>query len=148
MTETPYSFSVRVRAPYAEVEATVREALKSEGFGVLTEIDAAAAFREKLGREFRRYKILGACNPRLAYEALTADLELGTLLPCNVVLYEDGSSTVVSAMDPRVVLSLVGNPAIERVARDVRARLERVLNEVGRKAGAAGSEEGGESGGH
>ena len=129
--ETGYTFGTRVRADFDEAERRVREALEKEGFGVLTEIDVREAFREKLGRSFRAYKILGACNPPLAYEALSSELDLGALLPCNVVLYEEDGDVVVSAMDPEAVLSLVSKPEVEAIAGEVSRRLERVLREVG-----------------
>ena len=128
---TDYTFAIRLRTDFEAVEGLVREALQKEGFGVLTEIDVREAFREKLGRSFRPYKILGACNPPLAYEALSNELELGALLPCNVVLYEENGDVVVMAMDPEAVLSLVSKPAVEEIAREVRVRLERVLKQVG-----------------
>ncbi len=130
LTSTDYSLSVRTRLSFDEAERRVREGLGREGFGVLTEIDLRKAFEEKLDRRFRRYKILGACNPPLAFEALSAELELGTLLPCNVVLYEDGDEVVVSAMDPEAALSLVKNPKVGLIAIEVRSRLCRVLREV------------------
>lgn len=128
--ETGYTLSVRLSIPFSEAERQVRAALQKEGFGILTEADIQAAFREKLERSFRPYKILGACNPALAYEALSSELEIGALLPCNVVLYEDGGEVVVSAMDPEAVLSLVSSPEVEEIAREVRGRLERALEQV------------------
>jgi uncharacterized protein (DUF302 family) len=131
LTTTEYSLSVRTRRPLAEVEAAVRDALKREGFGVLTEIDLQAAFREKLGRETAPYRILGACNPELAFRAWSADPEVGTLLPCNVAIYAAGDWVVVSAVDPEAMLGLLRAPEIEEVARDARTRLTRVLEAVG-----------------
>lgn len=135
--ETGYTLSVRLSLPFDEAERRVRAALQNEGFGILTEIDIEAAFREKLERSFRPYKILGACNPPLAYEALSSEIEIGALLPCNVVLYEDDGAVVVSAMDPEAVLSLVSSPEVEKIAGEVQERLERVLGEVAR-SGEAG----------
>lgn len=135
--ETGYTLSVRLSLPFDEAERRVRAALQNEGFGILTEIDIKAAFREKLERSFRPYKILGACNPPLAYEALSSEIEIGALLPCNVVLYEDDGAVVVSAMDPEAVLSLVSSPEVEKIAGEVQERLERVLGEVAR-SGEAG----------
>ena len=128
--ETGYTISVRLSVPFNEAERKVRAALQDEGFGILTEADIQAAFREKLGLTFRPYKILGACNPSLAHRALTSELEIGALLPCNVVLYEDGGRVVVSAMDPSAVLSLVSNAEIEGIADEARGRLERALRKV------------------
>ncbi len=104
-----------------------RAALTAQGFGVLTEIDIRKTLKEKLDVDFRRYTILGACNPPFAHRALSADLEVGLLLPCNVVLYEDGAGTVVRAMDPQAVLGLMTNPAITSLAREVRDRLVRAF---------------------
>jgi uncharacterized protein (DUF302 family) len=129
---TRYGFSTRVRMPYAEAIERVREELAKEGFGVLTEIDIAATLRKKLDVDFRPYVILGACNPPLAHRALTEEIDIGLLLPCNVIVYagETGDESVVAAMDPRAALSLADNPAIAEVAEDVRSRLERVLRGV------------------
>lgn len=124
-----YAFGKSVRAPFAETEARVRAELLKEGFGILTEIDVADKFREKLGKEFRRYLILGACNPAMAWEAFGRELDIGTLLPCNVVVYEgDGEETVVMVMDPIAALSLIGNPEITELAMLVKQKMERVLS--------------------
>lgn len=132
--DTGYTFSVRLSVPFDEAEREVRAALQQEGFGILTEADIQTAFREKLDRPFRPYKILGACNPALAYEALSSELEIGALLPCNVILYEDDGQVVVSAMDPEAVLSLVSSPEVKEIADDVRGRLERVLGQLARSS--------------
>lgn len=130
--DTGYTFSVRLSIPFDDAERQVRAALQGEGFGILTEADIQAAFREKLARSFRRYKILGACNPALAYEVLSSELEIGALLPCNVILYEDDGQVVVSAMDPEAVLALVSSPEVKEIADEVRGRLERALGKVAR----------------
>jgi uncharacterized protein (DUF302 family) len=111
---------------YDAVLAKLPDALKAEGFGVLTEIDVRETLRAKLGVEFRRYKILGACNPPLAYQALQAELGVGVMLPCNVTVYEDGDGTVVNAVDPMETIA-AGHPALQPIAQEVRARLTRVL---------------------
>jgi uncharacterized protein (DUF302 family) len=112
------------------VEATV-EALGEEGFGVLCDIDVRATLREKLDEEFRNYRILGACNPPLAHEAMETELQLGALLPCNVVVYErDDGAVGVSAVDPGELLSVVDNPDLDPVADEVEARFERALDAV------------------
>src|SRR5690349_16129890 len=110
-TSTPYAFGKTVASPFVTTEKMVREELQKEGFGVLTEIDVAGKFREKLGKEFRNYVILGACNPALAWEAISRELNIGTLLPCNVVIYTtDDGRTAVMIMDPVAALGLIDNP--------------------------------------
>ncbi|TWJ16682.1 DUF302 domain-containing protein [Geobacter argillaceus] len=124
-----YAFGKAVQTTFAETEARVREELLKEGFGILTEIDVASKFREKLGKDFRKYLILGACNPALAWEAFGRELDIGTLLPCNVVVYEgDDAQTVVMIMDPVAALSLIGNPEVEELALLVKQKMERVLS--------------------
>ncbi|TSK09175.1 MAG: DUF302 domain-containing protein [Geobacter sp.] len=124
----PYAFGKTVDLPYAEVEQKVREELAKEGFGILTEIDVRKKFSEKLQKEFRDYTILGACNPPLAYQALNREIDLGTLLPCNVVVYtRDDGKTAVMVMDPVAALSMIGNPEMTEFAQTVAQKLERVL---------------------
>jgi uncharacterized protein (DUF302 family) len=107
----------------------VKDALKGEGFGVLTEIDVRDTLKQKLGVDFRRYDIIGACNPPLAYGALEREIDIGLLLPCNVIVYEeeDGGGCVVAALDPEVMMGVTGNPALQTVAVEARTRLERAL---------------------
>jgi uncharacterized protein (DUF302 family) len=115
----------------AVVDATVA-ALQDEGFGVLCDIDVQATFAEKLDADFRRYRILGACNPPLAHEGLCEEPELGALLPCNVIVYEsDGGGVTVSAVDPGRLVGITGDPALDSIADEVRERFERVLDAVG-----------------
>lgn len=127
---TPYAFGKTVGTGFGETERALREELAREGFGILSEIDVTAKFREKLGREFRRYVILGACNPGLAWEAFSRELNIGTLLPCNVVLYESDKGTTVMVMDPVAALSLIRNPEIDELAGIVREKMERVLSRL------------------
>lgn len=123
-----YSFGKTVQSGYSDTIRKATEALASEGFGVLTTIDVAATLRKKLGKETRPYVILGACNPQFAHRALEAEPEIGTLLPCNVVVREqEDGATRVDIMDPRAVLELTGRPDIAPIANEVRQRLERVL---------------------
>jgi uncharacterized protein (DUF302 family) len=126
--QTAYAFGKDIDAPFGEVEQKVRQELAREGFGILTEINVQDKFREKLGKEFREYVILGACNPALAYEAFAKEINIGTLLPCNVVVYrDDNAKTVVMVMDPVAALGVIGNAVLTEIATQVRTRMERVL---------------------
>ena len=127
MSDPGYGFGRTVAAPYAEVVARVRDALKREGFGVITEIDVKATMKEKLDRDVAAYVILGACNPGYAHQVLEADPQLGLFLPCNVIVYETAGGTRVSAVDPEAMLSLSGNEDLSHVATEVKARLVRVV---------------------
>ncbi|WP_311171839.1 DUF302 domain-containing protein [Halobellus ordinarius] len=112
------------------VDATIA-ALNDEGFGVLCDIDIQATLEEKLGEEFRQYRILGACNPSLAYEGLNEEIELGALLPCNVIVYErDDGAVVVSAVDPGQLIGITDNDALDSIATEVSERFDRVLTAV------------------
>lgn len=126
-----YGFSTTLPVPYEQAISQVTEALKQEGFGVLTEIDVKATLKKKLGVDFKPYIILGACNPNLAYQALQAEPELGLLLPCNVIVYDNGDGTsTVSIVDPVQMLGVVGNPALEPIAKEADTRLRRVLEHL------------------
>jgi uncharacterized protein (DUF302 family) len=126
-TRTDDTLRARLNLPYAQAVEQATLALKAEGFGILTEIDVQATLKEKLDVDFRKYVILGACNPPLAHQALTNQLEIGLLLPCNVIVYEDDGGSVVSIVDPITMLNTTENPALESVARAARSRLERVI---------------------
>jgi uncharacterized protein (DUF302 family) len=129
--QTAYAFGKQIDAPFGEVEQKVRQELAKEGFGVLTEINIKDKFKEKLGKDFREYVILGACNPPLAWEAFSKEINIGTLLPCNVVVYQDdGCKSVVMVMDPVAALGVIGNPELTAIATQVRTRMERVLAAV------------------
>ena len=127
MLATGYTLSATTGLPFADAVERVRTELKEEGFGVLCEIDVQATLREKLGVEEEPYTILGACNPPLAHQALSAEPELGTLLPCNVVVYVRDGTTHVSAVDAERMLSIVGNDGLAPVAAAVRAKLAAVV---------------------
>ena len=125
-----YGMSARLGMPYEQAVEAAKEALKSEGFGVLTEIDVKATLKKKLDVDFRKYIILGACNPPMAYKALSTELEIGLLLPCNVIVYEEGDGSMVSAIDPVEAMAVVDNPKLKPVAEQVRAKLERVIDSL------------------
>lgn len=124
-----YGFNVVVSGDFAAVVNQVTEELKKEGFGVLTDIDVQATLKAKLGAEMRPYRILGACNPVLAHQAIGLEPDIGLLLPCNVVVREQDDGKInVGFMDPKVVLGLVQRKELEALGADVRGRLERVSN--------------------
>jgi uncharacterized protein (DUF302 family) len=128
-------FNVELAMPFDAAVARVRDALKTEGFGVLTEIDLRAAFKEKLGKEFRPYMILGACNPPLAFSAISSDPSIGLLLPCNVTVeWMADARTGVRLTDPEALLGamLEGAPELTSVARDARGRMLRVVDSLSR----------------
>ena len=123
-----FAMKKRLSASYEQTLGRVPEVLKAEGFGVLTEIDVQSTLEQKLGVEFRRYKILGACNPPFAHEALQADLQAGLIMPCNVVVSEDDDhGTVVLAIDPTKTAAAMGNPALESMAAALKQKLVRAL---------------------
>jgi uncharacterized protein (DUF302 family) len=122
-----YGFSKDVQLSFDQAIAKVTDELKKEGFGVLTTIDVQDTLRKKLDVAFPRYVILGACNPPFAYKALQAEEEVGLLLPCNVIVYEKQGKTRVAAFDPMVMTVILGNPQMEPVVDEVKARLERVI---------------------
>ena len=125
---TSFTFGTRLPGTIASVRPGVEAALKAEGFGILTEIDVQATMKAKLGIDRAPYLILGACNPPLAHRALEADPSVGALLPCNVVLREDGGEIVVEAMDPMAALGIVDAPGVRAVAEEAKARLVRAID--------------------
>ena len=129
--ESGFGFGTAVDLEFDEAINRVTEELQKEGFGVLSDIDVAAKMKEKLGKDMPRYRILGACNPALAYEAISAVENIGLLLPCNVLVREDNAGKVhVDFMDPVSVLSLVDHPGVPPLAADVKERLERVRDSL------------------
>jgi len=125
-----YGYVRTVNQPFEEAVRRAEAALKNEGFGVLCQIDIRAKLKEKLGVEFPRYVILGACNPPLAHHALQAEINLGLLLPCNAVVYEQGEEVRVGVVDAVKMLSVVGNPGMEEMARQVNEKLRRAVDNV------------------
>jgi uncharacterized protein (DUF302 family) len=132
MEETRYGLKISVQMAFEDAVTRATDALKSQGFGILTTIDVKATLKAKLNRDFRKYVILGACNPPLADRALHAELEVGVLLPCNVIVYETSpSSSVVTAMAPLAALGVVGeNVALAQVAREADTRLRQALASI------------------
>lgn len=127
MEQTAYGFGKHLDLPYDEAIERTKAALKTQGFGVLSEIDVKKTMKEKLNADFQPYVILGACNPPLAHKALTAEPEIGLLLPCNVVVHQDGDGSRVMVMDPEAALGIVKSSALEEVAREAKSRLEQAL---------------------
>ena len=123
-----YNITRRTRGDFDAVVARVKEALKTEGFGVLTEIDVAGTLKAKIDKDFRPYRILGACNPNFAFEALSKEAHIGVMLPCNVIVQRyDNGEVEVSSIDPATAMQAVGNPALASVADKVRGALMRVI---------------------
>ena len=133
MKATKYGYSVKTNLSFDQAVIKATEELKRDGFGILTEIDVKGTMKKKLDLEFRRYVILGACNPSLAHRALSADLTVGLMLPCNVVVYEntDGTCTV-SALNPMAAIGVVGNPSLDETAALATAKLSAVIAKLTR----------------
>jgi len=129
---TPYGISTRVALDYSSAVTAIKESLAREGFGILSEIDVSATLKKKLDVDFRPYVILGACNPPLAYQALSAERDIGLLLPCNVIVYagDEPGHSVIAVLDPVEALRLTGRDDIRPLAEEVRARLVRALDRV------------------
>ncbi len=126
-----YYFSKELNLSFDEALALVTEQLKSEGFGVLTEIDVKATLKKKLGADFRNYRILGACNPPFAHKALLAEDKIGVMLPCNVIVQETGAGTVeVAAVDPIASMAAIKNPELAEIALEVQAKLKRAVDNL------------------
>ena len=131
MAVPAYAIGTTLAAPYNQAVARVKQALKDEGFGVMSEIDVQAALKEKLGVEGGAYLIIGACNPPLAHRALQAEPDLGVFLPCNVVVYEAADGTHVSAVDPQSMLGPIANPLLDGIADEVKRRFTRLIATLG-----------------
>lgn len=122
-----YAFRSKLELSYEEALEKIGDELKTEGFGILTSVDMQATLREKLGAEFRKYSILGVCNPSLAQRALNQDLEAGLVLPCTIVIYEEDGGASISIADPMAAVDLLGNPLLRPIAEEAHAKLKRVL---------------------
>ena len=125
-----YGITIRTPIPFAEAVARVREALKAQGFGVLTEIDVQATLRDKLGHDMEDYLILGACNPPLAHRALDTNRGIGLLLPCNVVVRTAGGQTIIEALNPQIMAEVTGQPALKPVADEATRRIRAALDSL------------------
>ena len=126
-----YSISKKVDLGFDEADAKVRETLKAEGFGILTEIDVKKTLKEKLDVDFRRYRILGACNPTFAHKALNTETEVGLMMPCNAIVYEDDNgATHVAAIDPLAAMGSIGNDALREIAGQVKEKLAKAIEAV------------------
>lgn len=126
-----YYFSKTLKGKFETIESKVKALLKTEGFGVLTEIDMQLTLKDKLNEDFRKYKILGTCNPPFAFKALQAEDKIGTMLPCNVIVQEHSQNTIeVSAINPMISMKAVENPTLRNVAQDVSSKLESVINKL------------------
>ena len=127
---TDYAFRSKLDLSYGQAIEKVIAALKEEGFGILTQIDVKETLKTKLDVDFRNYTILGACNPPLAHQSLNVELEIGLLLPCNVIVYEEAGGSAVAILDPISMLNVVDDPALEPVSQEARTRLKRVIESL------------------
>jgi uncharacterized protein (DUF302 family) len=125
-----YGFTKEMDIPYEKVIEQAREALKKEGFGILTEIDVREKMKDKLGVDMKKYIILGACNPQNAYKAIIAEENIGLMLPCNVIVYEKGSKTVLSVIRPTAAMQMVDNQELQKVAGEVEAQLKKAFDAI------------------
>ena len=127
---TGYGFSRTVNMTFDEAEAKVRNTLKERGFGILTEVDVKKTLKEKINADFMPYKILGACNPPFAHKSLSAETEIGLMMPCNVIVYEDEKGVHVSAVDPKSAMGMIKNPELEKIAGEVSVKLKEAIEAV------------------
>lgn len=137
MSDPAYGITRHVAVDYAEAEKLTREALKEQGFGIMTEVNVKDTIKEKLGEDFRPYLILGACNPQLAHQAISAEPDIGLMLPCNVVLYEEGPNrTCVEAISAKKALGIVDNDELGDIAAQVEVKLTAAMDNVAERAGS------------
>ena len=125
-----YGYKKQVNTSYEETITRTKEELQKEGFGVLTEIDVKTTLKKKLDVDFDNYVILGACNPPFAYQSLQTEKDIGLLLPCNVIIYEDDGKTYVSAIVPTIAMNMVENPDLESIAKEVEIKLKKVIDSI------------------
>ncbi|MFH1391880.1 MAG: DUF302 domain-containing protein [Candidatus Diapherotrites archaeon] len=125
-----YGYKKEFKGNFEEAEAKTRKELQKEGFGILTEIDVKATLKKKLDEDLDNYKILGACNPRFALKALKSEKEIGLLMPCNVIIFEDNGKVFVSAILPTIAMQMIQNPELESVAQEVEEKFKKVIDEV------------------
>jgi len=125
-----YGFTKEVDIPFEKTIEAVTEALKQEGFGILSKIDVREKFREKLGIDFKKYTILGACNPKNAHKAILAEENIGLMLPCNVIVYEKEGKTVVSIIKPMAAMEMIDNEQLHEIASNVEAQLKKVFESI------------------
>jgi uncharacterized protein (DUF302 family) len=131
MEKSKYGFKKTLKMSYEKAIEKVTSALKEEGFGILTQIDVKETLKKKLNVDFRKYVILGACNPPFAYQSLQAETDIGLLLPCNVIVYEnDSGNAVVSAIDPESAMGMIDNPKLKEIAAQVGAKLKVVIENL------------------
>jgi uncharacterized protein (DUF302 family) len=125
-----YGYKKQVNTSYEETITRTKEELQKEGFGVLTEIDVKTTLKKKLDVDLDNYVILGACNPPFAYQALQTEKDIGLLLPCNVIIYEEDNKTYVAAIVPTVAMNMVENPDLESIAKEVESKLKKVIDSI------------------
>jgi len=125
-----YGFTKELNVPFEEVIEVVTEELKKEGFGILTKIDVKEKFKEKIGIDFKKYVILGACNPPSAHRAILAEENIGLMLPCNVIIYEKGNKTVISIIKPTVAMDMINNEKLRQIAAMVETKLKNVFDSI------------------
>jgi len=125
-----YGFTKNLRMPFDKAIESITKALKKEGFGILTKIDVKEKFKEKLGVDFNKYVILGACNPANAHKAILAEENIGLMLPCNVIVYQQGDTTVLSVIRPAVAMTMIDNEELKRIALTVEGQLKKAFDAV------------------